>query len=168
MRKIIRRFAIPVPRSAEAMVIPDPTGTLEEGEIQFRFSGDRLVDLETRLKLTHVPEGYVLVTRIRACCRPTFASGGDYDGDLIRVFWEPELVVPFQNSDVSYADCPFEISEVFDKSDTTVADFVTAHGHKDKNERDTILIKELVAGAFQPAVRGLYGAMQVFREEGVL
>ncbi|KAJ1032952.1 hypothetical protein NDA16_000231 [Ustilago loliicola] len=193
MRKIIRRFAIPVPRSAEAMVIPDPTGTLEEGEIQFRFSGDRLVDLETRLKLTHVPEGYVLVTRhpcllptdirkVRAVVRPELSlyedvvvfstkgqrplasvlSGGDYDGDLIRVFWEPELVVPFQNSDVSYADCPFEISEVFDKSDTTVADFVTAHGHKDKNERDTILIKELVAGAFQPAVRGLYGAMHLY------
>ncbi len=33
--QVIKKFAIPIARSAEAMVIPDPTGTLEEGEIQF-------------------------------------------------------------------------------------------------------------------------------------
>ncbi|SYW80619.1 uncharacterized protein UBRO2_03887 [Ustilago bromivora] len=33
MKRIIKRFTIPVPRSAEAVVMPDPTGTLEEGEI---------------------------------------------------------------------------------------------------------------------------------------
>lgn len=193
MRKIVKRFAIPVPRSAEAMVIPDPTGTLEEGEIQFRFKGDGIVDPETRLKLNHVPEGDVLVTRhpcllptdirkVRATIRPELSryedvvvfstkgqrplasllSGGDYDGDTIRVFWEPQLVEPFQNSDVRYADCPFEINEVFDKSQTTVADFVAEHGKKDKYERDTVLIKELVAGVFQPAIRGLYGAMHLY------
>ncbi|KAJ1040974.1 hypothetical protein NDA11_007335 [Ustilago hordei] len=193
MKRIIKRFTIPVPRSAEAMVMPDPTGTLEEGEIQFRFSGDRLLDPETRLKLNHVPEGDVLVTRhpcllptdirkVRAVVRPELSTyedvvvfsikgqgplasllgGGDHDGDTIRVFWEPKLVEPFQNSDTKYADCPFEISDVFDKSNTTVADFVAAHSNKKKNERDTILVKELVAGAFQPAVRGLYGVMHLY------
>ena len=193
MKKVIQRFAIPVARSAEAMVIPDPTGTLEEGEIQFRFSGDAILDPDTRLRLTHVPEGDVLVTRhpcllptdirkVRAVVRPELSlyqdvvvfstkgqrplasllSGGDYDGDLIRVFWEPELVKPFENAEVRYADCPFELSEVFDRSDETVADFVARHANKAKDERDRILVKELVAGAFQPAVRGLYGAMHLY------
>ncbi|KAJ1029054.1 hypothetical protein NDA18_002683 [Ustilago nuda] len=166
MKRIIKRFTIPVPRSAEAM---------------------------TRLKLNHVPEGDVLVTRhpcllptdirkVRAVVRPELStyedvvvfsikgqgplasllSGGDHDGDTIRVFWEPKLVEPFQNSDTKYADCPFEISDVFGKSNTTVADFVAAHSNKEKNERDTILVKELVAGASQPAVRGLYGVMHLY------
>ncbi|KAJ1025352.1 hypothetical protein NDA13_004165 [Ustilago tritici] len=166
MERIIKRFTIPVPRSAEAM---------------------------TRLKLNHVPEGDVLVTRppcllptdirkVHAVVRPelntyedvvvfsikgqgplaSLLSGGDHDGDTIRVFWEPKLVEPFQNSDTKYADCPFEISDVFDKSNTIVADFVAAHSNKKKNERDTILVKELVAGAFQPAVCGLYGVMHLY------
>lgn len=193
MKKVIKRFAIPIARSAEAMVIPDPTGTLKEGEIQFRFSGDAILDPDTRLRLTHVPEGDVLVTRhpcllptdirkVRAVVRPELSlyqdvvvfstqgrrplasllSGGDYDGDLIRVFWEPDLVAPFRNADVSYADCPFEISEVFDRSEATVAEFVAEHEHKEKNERDRALIEKLVAGAFEPAVRGLYGAMHLY------
>ncbi|SPO25440.1 uncharacterized protein UTRI_03140_B [Ustilago trichophora] len=193
MKRVIKRFAIPVARSAEAMVIPDPTGTLEEGEIQFRFSGDAVLDPDTRLRLRHVPEGEVLVTRhpcllptdirkVRAVVRPELSlyqdvivfstkgqrplasllSGGDYDGDLIRVFWEPKLVEPFENSDVSYADCPFEISDVFDRSAETVADFVEQHEGKNKEERDRVLIKELVAGAFEPAVRGLYGIMHLY------
>ncbi|SPO25775.1 uncharacterized protein UTRI_03140 [Ustilago trichophora] len=193
MKRVIKRFAIPVARSAEAMVIPDPTGTLEEGEIQFRFSGDAVLDPDTRLRLRHVPEGEVLVTRhpcllptdirkVRAVVRAELSlyqdvvvfstkgqrplasllSGGDYDGDLIRVFWEPKLVQAFENSDVSYADCPFDISDVFDRSAETVSDFVGQHEEKNKDERDRVLIKELVAGAFEPAVRGLYGIMHLY------
>lgn len=193
MQKVIAKFAIPVARSAEAMVIPDPTGTLEEGEIQFRFSGDTVCDPDTKLRLQHVPEGDVLVTRhpcllptdirkVRAVVRPELSlyqdvvvfstkgqrplasllSGGDYDGDLIRVFWEPELVKPFKNADVSFADSPFDISDAFHRSEATVADFVAEYGRKDKDERDRALIKELIAGAFEPAVRGLYGAMHLY------
>ncbi|TKY85806.1 hypothetical protein EX895_005347 [Sporisorium graminicola] len=193
MKKLIKKFSIPVARSAEAMVIPDPTGTLEEGEIQFRFSADNILDPDTRLRLTHVPEGEVLVTRhpcllptdvrkVRAVMRPELSlykdvvvfstkgqrplasllSGGDYDGDLIRVFWEPELVRPFQNADVRYADCPFEIEDVFLRIQKTVGEFVAEHKDKHKDERDRELIKELVKGAFEPNVRGLYGAMHLF------
>ena len=193
MRKVIKRFAIPVARSAEAIVIPDPTGTLEEGEIQFRFSDDHVLDPDTGLRLEHVPEGDVLVTRhpcllptdvrkVRAVVRPELSlyrdvvvfstkgqtplasllSGGDYDGDLIRVFWEAKLVTPFKNSDVRYADCPFKVEDVFDRCEKTVGEFVAEHEHKHKDERDRELIKHLVAGAFEPAVRGLYGSMHLY------
>ncbi|CBQ73079.1 conserved hypothetical protein [Sporisorium reilianum SRZ2] len=193
MSKVIKRFAIPVARSAEAMVIPDPTGTLEEGEIQFRFSSDNIVDPDTRLRLTHVPEGQVLVTRhpcllptdirkVRAVVRPELSlykdvvvfstkgkrplasllSGGDYDGDLIRVFWEPKLVEPFENADVRFADCPFNVDDVFTRNEKTVAEFVAEHKDKHKDERDRELIKELVVGAFDPQVRGLYGTMHLY------
>lgn len=193
MSRVIKKFAIPVSRSAEAMVIPDPTGTLEEGEIQFRFSGDTILDPDTRLQLMHVPEGEVLVTRhpcllptdirkVRAVVRPELSvyrdvavfstkgrrplasllSGGDYDGDLIRVFWEPKLVEAFQNADVRFADCPFDIDDVFIRSEKRVGEFVAEHKDKHKDERDRELIKELVAGAFDPAVRGLYGAMHLY------
>uniref|UniRef100_V5GHL2 RNA-dependent RNA polymerase n=1 Tax=Kalmanozyma brasiliensis (strain GHG001) TaxID=1365824 RepID=V5GHL2_KALBG len=193
MRKLIKKFAIPVSRSAEAIVIPDPTGTLEEDEMQFNFSGDGVQDPEDSLWRHHVPEGDVLVTRhpcllptdvrkVRAVFRRELAmykdvvvfstkgqrplasllSGGDYDGDLIRVFWEPKLVEPFENADVRYADCPFPIEDVFERSDRTVAEFVAEHADKGIDERDRALIKELVAGAFQPAVQGLYGAMHLY------
>ncbi len=181
MKKIISRFAIPVGRSAEAMVIPDPTGTLEEDEIQFRFSGDNIFDPDTKLVVQHVPEGDVLVTRhpcllptdirkVRAVVRPelnmyrdvvvfskkgqrplaSLLSGGDYDGDTIRVFWEPALVEPFENADVSYADCPATVTEAFHQSKETVAEFVAAQANKSKNAADSALIARLVAGAFDP------------------
>lgn len=60
---------MPVTRSAEAMLIPDPTGTLEEGEVQLRFSG-AVTDSETKLWLSSVPEGDVLVTR-HPCLLPS-------------------------------------------------------------------------------------------------
>ncbi|KAJ9479081.1 RNA-dependent RNA polymerase [Pseudozyma hubeiensis] len=193
MKKLISRFAIPVARCAEAMMIPDHTGTLEEGEIQFRFSGENLLDPDTRLRLTHVPEGEVLVTRhpcllptdvrkVRAVIRPELSifkdvvlfstkgkrslasllSGGDYDGDLVRVFWEPKLVEPFKNSDVRYADCPFDIGQVFDRNELKVAEFVQAHEKLHKDERDRLLAEQLVAGAFQPAVHGIYGRLHLY------
>ncbi|GAC93509.1 hypothetical protein PHSY_001074 [Pseudozyma hubeiensis SY62] len=193
MKKLIRRFAIPVARSAEAMVIADPTGTLEEGEMQFRFSDDDLLDPDTRLGLNHVPEGEVLVTRhpcllptdvrkIRAVVRPELSifkdvvvfpskgkrpqasllSGGDYDGDLVRVFWEPKLVESFKDSDVRHADCPFDISQVFDRNEMKVAKFVQAHEKLHKDERDRLLTEQLVAGAFQPAVQGIYGRLHLY------
>lgn len=193
MKKVLQRFAVPIARSAEAMVIPDPTGTLEEGEIQFRFSGDSICDPDSRLALHHVPEGDVLVMRhpcllptdirkVRAVVRPELSrfqdvvvfstkghtplasllSGGDHDGDLIRVFWEPQLVEPFKNADVKFAECPFEISKVFDRSEETVAEFVAQHIDKNKEERDRELTESTVAAVFDPQVRGLYGVMHLY------
>ncbi|GAC71762.1 RNA-directed RNA polymerase QDE-1 [Moesziomyces antarcticus T-34] len=193
MKKVTQRFAVSIARSAEAMVIPDPTGTLEEGEIQFRFSGDSICDPDSRLALHHVPEGDVLVTRhpcllptdirkVRAVVRSELSrfqdvvvfstkghtplasllSGGDYDGDLIRVFWEPRLVDPFKNADIKFAECPFEMDKVFNRSEETVSEFVAQHNDKNKEERDRGLVERLVAGAFDPQVRGLYGVMHLY------
>ncbi|PWZ02252.1 hypothetical protein BCV70DRAFT_156871 [Testicularia cyperi] len=193
IQRVIGKFAIPVARSAEAMVIPDPTGTLEEDEIQFRFSGDAVVDPDSLLRCHHVPVGDVLVTRhpcllptdirkVRAVVRPELSryqdvvvfstkgkrplasllSGGDYDGDLIRVFWDQSLVEPFSNADVKYADCPFKLDEMFEQNKLVVSDFVAEHRDRPVQKRDEALVPHLIQGAFEPHVRGAYGIMHLY------
>ncbi|KAN0061910.1 hypothetical protein ACQY0O_005905 [Thecaphora frezii] len=191
MERILKKFACPVDKSGEAMCIPDPVGVLEDGEIQFRFSRE-LLDLDTKLPTTHVPEGDALVTRhpclvptdirkVRAVVRPELSayrdviifstkgkrpladllSGGDYDGDLIRCFWDPRIVEPFCNALEKYADCPFDVDQVFDRQTDSVAAFVDKHGAKPRHDRDVALITQLMQPIFVPQFKGMYGKLHL-------
>ena len=191
MERMLTRFALRVPLSAEAICIPDPTDTLEEGEIQLRFAKP-IVDEERLLQIDNVSEGDVLVTRhpcllptdiqrVRAVIRPELSmyrdvivfsikgkrpladllAGGDYDGDTIRVIWEPTIVQPFKNSSERFADCPFDVDDFFDRTTETVRSFVAEHADKPAKQRDDALIAELMRPIFTADLRGQYGKMQL-------
>ncbi|PWN51943.1 hypothetical protein IE53DRAFT_28075 [Violaceomyces palustris] len=191
IEKVVRRFSLPISKSAEAICIPDPVGVLEPDEIQFRF-GDPVTDEETKLRLWHVPEGDVLVTR-HPCLLPTdirkvksvlrselkdyhhvvvfsvkgqrpladLLSGGDYDGDTVRVFWGQDLVGPFENQPLRFTESPFKISDVFHKSELTVQDFLEANRDKDPSSRDQSLIELLIKPIFSYELKGILGNMHL-------
>ncbi|EPQ25716.1 uncharacterized protein PFL1_06710 [Pseudozyma flocculosa PF-1] len=192
MTRVLRNFAIPLERSAEAMCMPDPTGVLEEGEMQFRFSIEGVVDPDTKLRIHHVPEGDVLVTRhpcllptdiqkVRAVVRPELAvfqdvvvfstkgkrpladllSGGDYDGDLVRCFWDPRLVEPFRNAPEHFADLTPKLKARFVDNNVAVADFLDRHRDKPTGERDDELTQLLIKSLFARQLKGFYGNMHL-------
>ncbi|KAL6305950.1 RNA dependent RNA polymerase-domain-containing protein, partial [Sparassis latifolia] len=56
----------------------------------------------------------------------SMTGGGDYDGDTMEVYWQPEIVNQFVNADPArYAREPPAVQGCLDKDDTTVAQFLT-------------------------------------------
>ncbi|KAH9451981.1 hypothetical protein Pst134EA_025918 [Puccinia striiformis f. sp. tritici] len=120
-------FKIEVASSATVYVIPDPTGTLEEGEVFLRLS--RFRDPKTSLSV-NILKGDCVVAR-SPCVAPTdarkvkavtnsrlmcyedvlvcsihgqkslldYLSGGDYDGDVVIVIWDDAFTQNFINAD---------------------------------------------------------------------
>jgi hypothetical protein len=74
-------------------------------------------------------------------------SGGDYDGDTVTLYWDPELVGPFQNADEAGAVAePGFIEANFEK--TTVTGTEVLAGLENKGEEDKVvnLQRYLLAG----------------------
>lgn len=49
---------------------------------------------------------------------------GDYDGDLMSAFWQPELLEHFKPADPRFADEPSTVEKCLVKSQTTVTEFL--------------------------------------------
>jgi hypothetical protein len=126
--KAIASFRIPLPKSTMVMGIADPTGTLKPGEIHLAFSHsiideesgecfpfldnqDVLVARHPSLRNSDIQKvsahyihklAYLLdvVVFPSKGCVPLASKlqGGDYDGDMFWVCWEPRLTRDFKNA----------------------------------------------------------------------
>ncbi|KAH9043657.1 RNA dependent RNA polymerase-domain-containing protein [Lactarius pseudohatsudake] len=126
MELFLKKYHIEVPQSAEAFVVPDPLGVLEEGQIQFK-SSQELKDPLTETNVCCI-RGPVLVSRNPTMMASdiqkveaiehelladytnvvvfstkgsrslaSFLAGGDYDGDTVMVNWAPSIVGKYTN-----------------------------------------------------------------------
>jgi RNA-dependent RNA polymerase len=62
----------------------------------------------------------------------------DYDGDTIRVLWEPELVKPFRNADTKYLLDPSTIeyaAQAFTREQTSVGQLLAAASKEDRSDQ---------------------------------
>lgn len=128
MELFLKKYHIEVPQSAEAFVVPDPLGVLEEGQIQFK-SSQELKDPLTETNVCCI-RGPVLVSRNPTMMASdiqkveavehelladytnvvvfstkgsrslaSFLAGGDYDGDTVMVNWAPSIVEQYTNTE---------------------------------------------------------------------
>ncbi|VDB86203.1 unnamed protein product [Peniophora sp. CBMAI 1063] len=179
----VSKYRILVPRSAEAYIVADPFGYLAEDEVHFRSSkelGDPLVDSDPFLVtgdvlISRYPTTVASdIRKARAVTHPAYESyvdmiilpirgprsfaswlgGGDYDGDMAMITWEPTLVEPFKNAPQIVEPAPGFIEKNFDSSATTVQDFV-ARLQGDRAALGTELLETLLSGMRDRRV-GLY------------
>lgn len=122
------KMNVEIPRSVNAYMVIDFTGTLEENEVQLAFSTEFLAEGHSETLLDGVdvlvarsPAHFVSdIQKVRAVFKPNLRhlknvivfsskgtrpladklSGGDYDGDQAWVCWDPKLVNNFTNADV--------------------------------------------------------------------
>ncbi|EXK40988.1 hypothetical protein FOMG_04545 [Fusarium oxysporum f. sp. melonis 26406] len=120
------KMNIKIPRSTYAFMTVDFTGTLEEGEVQLAFSSKFQADGESDTLLDGIdilvaraPAHFVSdIQKVKAVFRPNLKrlkdvivfsskgkspladmlSGGDYDGDLAWICWDPDVVNNFNNA----------------------------------------------------------------------
>ncbi|KLP15282.1 Uncharacterized protein LW94_11783 [Fusarium fujikuroi] len=120
------KMNIKIPRSTYAFMTVDFTGTLEEGEVQLAFSSKFQADGESDTLLDGIdilvaraPAHFVSdIQKVKAVFRPNLKrlkdvivfsskgkspladllSGGDYDGDLAWICWDPDIVNNFNNA----------------------------------------------------------------------
>ena len=158
------RLNITVPRSTYAFMVPDFWGVLEENEVYLHFSETFVDELSPKsgLPLTDIdvlvarlPAHFVSdIQKVKAVFKPELMglkdviifptkgnpsladklSGGDYDGDIAWVCWEPTMVEPFENAAVP--SMPNLVEEGF-------------------IEKDSITYEELVKGEADPTAKFL-------------
>ncbi|KAG8969042.1 hypothetical protein FRC03_004716 [Tulasnella sp. 419] len=143
LERMLSKLRIPVRYSAEVFAVPDFWGVLEEGEVYFRSSKDIEFPDPTKIgsvvegpvvifrypvrlptdaqkftavnhrALHHLKDVVVFSTKGRRS-GPSILAGGDCDGDMMVVIWDPRIVDPFENSDVDkFADPPSDFKEKF-------------------------------------------------------
>ncbi|KAI8647866.1 RNA dependent RNA polymerase-domain-containing protein [Parasitella parasitica] len=153
MQAITTKYKIEVPQSCTVTCVPDPTGTLEPGEIFLQLSSRR-VDEKTGIRAGQIL-GDVLVTRNPCALKSDVQkvkavdctalrmytdlaifsikgetslasqlSGGDYDGDIVFCCWDERLVKPFKPKPVP-PPCK-RAEEAFDKDKSTVGKEVSS------------------------------------------
>ncbi|PCH34325.1 hypothetical protein WOLCODRAFT_135643 [Wolfiporia cocos MD-104 SS10] len=134
---IIKEYHIAVPLSAEAFIIPDPIGVLEEGQIHFKSSQNLKDPVEDSMPM--ILSGDVLIYRnparvpsdirkVTAVAHPALAdytnvivlpvkgnrslanilAGGDVDGDVCVCIYDQNIVNHFTNSAVNDPPPDFE------------------------------------------------------------
>ncbi|KAJ3046048.1 hypothetical protein HDV00_003797 [Rhizophlyctis rosea] len=137
-------FNIKVPKSARALMIPDPTGTLAPNEVYINIThlddeyfpigcitGDVIVgrnpahrpsDMQRvkavdKAELQHFRD--VLVISVQAeRSLASLLAGGDYDGDDALVIWDTRIVEPFVNSAFQVTD----VEKYFSQNEETLGD----------------------------------------------
>ncbi|KEP48177.1 RNA-dependent RNA polymerase [Rhizoctonia solani 123E] len=142
MTEAVNRYRIAIPESVRALIVPDPLGVLEEGQVFFASSQPIQTN---RSGLTHCITGPVLVSR-NPCIQisdtrkviavnshelwsrsyfdviifstegsrslASLLSGGDYDGDTAVMIWDESITSPFQNSHKEFADPSIDFERV--------------------------------------------------------
>ncbi|KAK4520857.1 uncharacterized protein ATC70_006738 [Mucor velutinosus] len=159
MQAITTKYKIEVPQSCTVTCVPDPTGTLEPGEIFLQLS-NRRVDEKTGIRAGQIL-GDVIVTR-NPCALASDVqkvkavdctalrmysdlaifsikgetslasqlSGGDYDGDIVFCCWDERIVEPFMSKPVP-PPCK-RAEEAFEKDKSTVGKEVGSHKDTEK------------------------------------
>ncbi|CAH7683052.1 RNA dependent RNA polymerase-domain-containing protein [Phakopsora pachyrhizi] len=159
-------YKLTVPKSVSVYVFPDPTGTLNEGEVFLKLS--KFQDHENSL-LFSVLCGECLVSR-SPCVHPSdarkvtavsnrhlmnyedvlvcpikgerslldYLSGGDYDGDTVTVIWDPNFTEDFVNSDPVADSVPFK---EYDNFFSDASDLVNHNQYESKIEKVKDLYK---------------------------
>ncbi|KZV89474.1 hypothetical protein EXIGLDRAFT_146649 [Exidia glandulosa HHB12029] len=125
VRGNLKKYRLEIPCSAEAIVVPDPTGTLDENEIFYASSqpmtgpdGSTINYLTGQVLVFRYPIRLATdVQKVTAVYRPELEkfrdvfvfstkgsrslasklAGGDYDGDRVVALFDPALVDPFFN-----------------------------------------------------------------------
>jgi hypothetical protein len=185
----VEKFRIAVERSAELIVIPDPIGVLKEGEVQVRFGRNSPVDSETMKRVTSLNGDVLVtrhpchlatdVYKVKAKTYPELAeytdviifstkgnspladllSGGDYDGDTVRVFWEPRLVEPFKNANPKKHQPSVSIQDIFHQDTESVDEFIRCNG--EEHHREDRLREKLMKPLFTANRKGIYGNLHL-------
>jgi hypothetical protein len=81
----------------------------------------------------------------------SFLGGGDYDGDIVQLFWAKELVEGFTNADDGIADLPegFE-AENFDKEVVKGSEFLDVVEKEGMGEEEKVMgMQEFLLGALK-------------------
>ncbi|EKM61658.1 uncharacterized protein PHACADRAFT_135496 [Phanerochaete carnosa HHB-10118-sp] len=150
LKAFFDNLRLPLRASAEAFIVPDPTGKLRENEIYFRSStlafedspniydchlmlGDcllyrnpaRLASDVRKVRAVDVPELVLYKDVIVVPCKgpvslPSMLAGGDVDGDTAVCIWDPALVKPFTNAELVTVPDGFK-EENFEPEDEIVA-----------------------------------------------
>lgn len=140
------RLNIPVFKSAYCYMVPDFSGVLQEGEIQVNFSNfvnkasgfsDEILSGQ-ELLVARSPAHFISdIQKVKAVWKeelmrfkdviifpakgnPSLAaklSGGDYDGDMAWVCWEPSIVGNFQTAEVP--EVPDLVAQGYIRKDST-------------------------------------------------
>ena len=195
-KKSTERFNLRLPKSARVLMVPDPTGTLEPGEVYLNLT---TIDSE-KIPIGR-PEGDVVVgrnpalrpsdmQRVRCIDRPELRSyrdvivmsvkgeqslasllgGGDYDGDDVLVIWDPEIVNPFRNYPFEEVD----VEHCFEKDNRSLRDVLNLHQqHGGEQNAAYSVSKELfnrfVNGSFQSELGSMtrtHGELTHFLTDG--
>lgn len=149
-------FKLTIPLSVSVFVIPDPTGTLKEGEVFLQPS--RIINPETGMSVPIVlgecvvsrspcvhPSDARKVTAVNSCQLRNYTdvlvcsivgdrslldylSGGDYDGDTVNVIWDPRFTEPFTNADPVADSIPVAIYQNFFVDNTQLQGHSTKEG----------------------------------------
>ena len=187
-KKLATELKIKIAQSTRAFMVVDFLGVLEPGEVHICFSKpfgmDGCSDLDGLDVLvarnpSHLPGD---IQKVRAVFKPELRhlkdvivfslkgdvplahqlSGGDYDGDIAWVCWDPDIVGNFQNTAILPEDIlpPKHVrSELFDWNTTTVGELMPRHA-------DRICVDKLVEEAFSFGLkRSLLGICTNFKED---
>ncbi|KAI9480764.1 MAG: RNA dependent RNA polymerase-domain-containing protein [Benjaminiella poitrasii] len=178
MQSITTKYKIEVPQSCTVTCIPDPTGTLEPGEIFLQLSSRR-IDEKTNVRVGQIL-GDVIVTRNPCALKSDIQkvkavdcsalrmyvdvvvfsvkgevslasqlSGGDYDGDIVFCCWDERIVRPFKSSPVLPESD--KVKQAFDKDKTTVGKEI---GSFENSER--VFQKNFISVTIPDGTLGLY------------
>ncbi|CCL98058.1 uncharacterized protein FIBRA_00052 [Fibroporia radiculosa] len=130
IEEFIKEYRIVLENSAEAFIMPDPYGVLEEGQIQFIATQNLKDPLEDPMPMAITGEVLLyrnparvpsdvrkviavvhpkLVEYVNVIVLPTkgkrslanILAGGDVDGDVAVCIYEPSLVKPFRNGPIN-------------------------------------------------------------------
>ncbi|KAK3934262.1 putative RNA-dependent RNA polymerase SHL2 [Diplogelasinospora grovesii] len=179
------KLNIKVGRSAYVYMVVDFWGVLEENEVHIGFSSKFRDDVEDfsytlltdcDVLVARSPAHFVSdVQKVRAVFKPELhalkdvivfptkgnialadkLSGGDYDGDLAWVCWDPDIVRGFQNADVPP---PPDLDRYISKDKTTFGELVKATrlpGHKGREAAAYEMITKSFHFAMQPNFLGI-------------
>ncbi|KAG2232483.1 RNA dependent RNA polymerase-domain-containing protein [Thamnidium elegans] len=159
MQSITTKYKIEVPQSCTVTCVPDPTHTLEPGEVFLQLSSRRK-DEKTGIRAGQIL-GDVIVTRnpcgLKSDIQKVKAvdctvlrmytdviifsvkgdvslasqlSGGDYDGDIIFCCWDERIVKPFNSYPVQKQS--ERVQKAFEKDSTTVGQEIGASNNVEK------------------------------------
>lgn len=82
-------------------------------------------------------------------------SGGDMDGDTIRVIWEPTIVEGFKNVDLERCKPSISLDDAFHRDERTLDSFLQTCG--DGEDRDVALVQIVTQNVFAMDLVGVYG-----------
>ncbi|KDQ17067.1 hypothetical protein BOTBODRAFT_224345 [Botryobasidium botryosum FD-172 SS1] len=169
----VRKYKIPVPMSLLAFIVPDPLGVLKPNEVHFKASQPILRTATG--PATHVTGDVLLaripvllpsdVKKVRAINHPELdaytdvivfptsghrslaseLSGGDYDGDMVYMYWQPELVESFSNSEST--NPPPGLRAEFEEGTETGEAFISRTSELGEEEQFGQIQRYLMAGA---------------------